>query len=112
MENKDYARIIAKNLKRLAYEHNRTQAQMSRDLGINKQTLSSWMSGYRIPRMAKIDLLCHYFNCSRNDIMEPYVPKELPSFTEKEVALIKAYREAPESRRESVRALLGIEGSD
>lgn len=109
MEFNDYSRIIAKNLKRLAYDHQKTQADISRDLGINKQTLSEWMNAKHIPRMQYIDLLCHYFNCSRSDLMEPYVPKELPSISKEEMQIVLAYRNASESRRESVRVLLNIE---
>jgi len=67
---KDYGKIIAKNLRRIFLENDKTQAQVSKDLNINKATLSSWMNGTRIPRMKNIDLLCHYFNCTRADIME------------------------------------------
>lgn len=102
------AKIIAKNLKRLAYDHNKTQAEISRDLGISKQTLSTWMNGQRIPRMSKVDLLCHYFNCKRTDILDPYVPKPLESFSAFEKNLILAYRNAPESMQDAVIVLLGL----
>lgn len=72
----DYGKIIAKNLKRIAYEHDRTQADIARDLNISKTTVSSWMNGTRIPRMKKIDLLCQYFNVKRSDIMEPHDDQE------------------------------------
>lgn len=71
MSEQEYAKIIGKNLRRIAYEHGKSQVQISKELGINKATISSWMNGTRIPRMDKIDLLCHYFNVSRTDIMEP-----------------------------------------
>ena len=54
----EYGKIIAKNLKAIMYEHKKTQADVAKDLGINKATVSSWMNGTRIPRMPKIDLLC------------------------------------------------------
>ena len=74
MSEKEYARIIGANLKRIAYEHGKSQVQMSRELKINKATISSWMNGTRVPRMDKIDLLCSYFNVKRADIMEPQSP--------------------------------------
>ena len=77
MSEKEYAKLIAKNLKRIAYENNKTQADISKDLHISKQTVSSWFRGERIPRMDKIDLLCHYFNCKRADIMEEHSEKVL-----------------------------------
>ena len=57
MNNQEYARIIAKNLRRIFYHNGKTQAEVSRALGISKATLSSWMNGTRIPRMDKIELL-------------------------------------------------------
>lgn len=70
MNEKYYGKIVGKNLRRLAYEYNKTQADISRDLNISKATISSWMNGTRIPRMKTIDRLCIYFHCSREDIME------------------------------------------
>lgn len=72
MNEQEYARVIGQNLKRLLYESGRTQTEVCADLGIKKTTMSSWVNGARIPRMDKIDLLCHYFNCKRSDIMEPH----------------------------------------
>lgn len=70
MSEQDYAKLVARNLRRIMYEHGKTQAEVAKDLNISKATLSSWMNGTRIPRMNKVDLLCHYFNCKRSDIME------------------------------------------
>ncbi len=72
MTEKEYAPMIAKNLKRIAYEHEKTQAQIAQDLGIHKATISAWMNGTRTPKMSKIDMLCRYFGCTRADIMEPH----------------------------------------
>lgn len=72
MSEQDYGRIIGANLKRLAWERRKTQADISRDLGISKATVSSWMNGTRIPRMDKIDMLCDYFSVKRSEIMEPH----------------------------------------
>jgi len=72
MSETEYGKIIAKNLRRILFEAGKTQADLSKDLKINKATISTWMNGTRIPRMDKIDLLCHYFNVSRSDIMEDH----------------------------------------
>ena len=68
----EYGKVIARNLKKIAYEHNKSQADIARDLHLNQATVSSWMLGTRIPRMDKVDLLCNYFNCKRSDIMEEH----------------------------------------
>lgn len=106
--DENIARIIAINLKRLAYEHGKSQADISRDLSISKQTLSSWMNGQRIPRMSKVDLLCHYFNCTRADILDPYVPKPLGNMTAFERNIILAYRAASDDNKRIVKFALGL----
>ena len=73
MGTQEYGKIIGKNLRRIASDVNKTQADISRDLRINKATISSWMNGTRVPRMDKVELLAHYFNVSRQDIMEESV---------------------------------------
>lgn len=78
MNNQEYAKIIAKNLRNIFYRNGKTQAEVSRALGISKATLSSWMNGTRVPRMENIDILCHYFNVSRASIMEPHTYYKVP----------------------------------
>ena len=72
MSEQEYAKIISKNLRRIMYEHGKTQADVAKDLKISKATLSSWMNGTRIPRMPNVDMLCHYFNITRVELMEEY----------------------------------------
>ena len=72
MTEKAYARLVANNLRNIALMNDKTQADIAKDLKISKATVSSWMNGTRIPRMDKVDLLCHYFNCKRADIMEDH----------------------------------------
>ena len=70
MSENEYSKIIARNLRNIAFMAGKSHADIAKDLQISKATISSWMNGTRIPRMDKIDLLCHYFNVSRADIME------------------------------------------
>ena len=58
---KEYGKVIAKNLRRIMLKANKSQADLSRELGIGKTTISAWMNGVNVPRMDKIDLLCEYF---------------------------------------------------
>ena len=111
MDSTDYASIVAKNLKRIAYEHGTTQAEIARDLCISKTTLSSWMNGARLPRMKKIDLLCKYFGCSRSDILEPYDPNKKRNYqlTPFEIKIIEAYRMADNGIKTSVKILLNVQ---
>lgn len=92
----EYAKLVARNLRRIAYENGKTQADIARDLHISKATISSWMNGTRVPRMENIDLLCHYFNCKRIDIME----EEQPEYYEnaETAALAQELLDTPEQR--------------
>lgn len=56
MDNKEYAKIIARNLNRIAAERHKTQADLIHDLKLNQGTVSTWFVGTRIPRMDKIDM--------------------------------------------------------
>ena len=69
MDTSKYNAVVSKNLKRIAYQRGKTQTDISRDLGLSKATVSSWMNGTRLPRMDKVDLLCRYLRCTREDIM-------------------------------------------
>ena len=71
MKNEEYAKIVSKNLKRLAFVADKTQADISRELRIPKASISAWMNGTRVPKIETIDLLCAYFGVEREDIMEP-----------------------------------------
>ena len=98
MTTEEYGKIIAKNLKRLAYEHQKTQAEIARDLGINKSTLSGWMNGARIPKVSKIDMLCNYFGCTRTDIMEREDAPKKDTVTDEQAELVRlALKGKPEN---------------
>jgi transcriptional regulator with XRE-family HTH domain len=86
MSTQEYGKIISKNLKELAYKHGKTQAEIAKDLKLNKATVSSWMNGTRIPRMDSIDLLAHYFNCKRSDIMEEHDDRPEGYYLDEETA--------------------------
>lgn len=94
MDAKEYAKIVAKNLRRIAVENGKQQIDIAHDLGVNKATVSSWMNGTRTPKMSKIDMLCRYFNCSRADIMEEHPQGFVTSMTltPDELAILNGYR--------------------
>ena len=77
MTNEEYSKIVSKNLRRIAFEQNKSQVEIARDLGISKKTVSAWMLGTRTPKTPKIDMLAAYFGVKRSDIMEPH-DKPLP----------------------------------
>ena len=91
MSEQEFAKILGRNLRMMMYQKDITQAQMSRELGIGKTTLSTWMNGQRMPRMDKVDMLCRYLNCSRADLMDEHHEKQA-AFTQDEMMLVVKYR--------------------
>lgn len=102
------SQTIAMNLNRLLAKSGKKQSDLSKDLDISKTTLSSWLSGYRIPRMDKIDAFCKYFNCSRADIVNPYNPKEAEILSALEKNIVRNYREADKQHKSIVLLALGL----
>lgn len=74
MTEDKYKRIFSKNLNRIMYEQGKTQADLVRDLGFDKSTVSTWCNGTRLPRMDKVDQLAQYFRCLRSDLIEDKSP--------------------------------------
>ena len=97
MTEKEYAQVIAKNLKRIAFERDKTQAQIAQELKIHRATLSAWMNGTRTPKMSKIDMLCRYFGCKRSDIMEPHSDSHIYYFDDTD-QIAKIIRDNPTMR--------------
>lgn len=114
VREEEYAKTVAKNLKRLLYEHEKTQADLSRDLKIAKTTVNGWIRGQRTPKMPTIDLLCQYFGCDRTDIIEIHDRQRLEVPTEgayhlspSEVLLVEYYRRLNANGKE--RALTALD---
>lgn len=111
MTSTEYGKILSKNLKRIAYENQKTQADIARDLGLKQVTVSSWMNGTRVPRMDKIDLLCHYFNCKRSDLMEEHPDGSKVDFvvSDQERNFIIEFRKADDLTKQMMLRLLKTE---
>ena len=70
MSEEEYKKAFSKNLRAYTEANGKTQADIVKDLGFNKSTVSTWFNGIKIPRMDKIDALCNYFGISRSDLIE------------------------------------------
>ena len=89
----NFNEIFSKNLRRIMYDRNITQAQMSKELDIPKTTISSWMNGKRVPKMDMFDRLCTYLNCRRSDLMEEKAPDTtIMRVTEQERKMLEYWR--------------------
>lgn len=89
INEKEFNKIVAQNLRNLIYERDKNQATVAKELGINKATLSSWMNGTRTPKMANIDMLCEYFGVPRSAIMEPSPHRKTQHISEDQAQLIQ-----------------------
>lgn len=94
MNEQEYNKAVAANLRRIMYERDKTQADMARDLGIKKGTISTWMNGKHMPRMDKIDMMCKYLNCKRSDLLEVDKERKTTKISEEQAQLIQLTMQA------------------
>ena len=65
----ELAKTIGRNITKRLIEKDKTQQDMCNDLGWKKGTVSAWVNGTRMPKMDKIDIMCKYFGCDRDDLL-------------------------------------------
>lgn len=65
----DLAKTIGRNITNHLIMKEKTQQDMCNDLKYSKATVSAWVNGTRTPKMDRIDEMCRYFNCTREDLM-------------------------------------------
>lgn len=111
INEKEYRKVIAQNLRNIMHEQQKTQAEVARDLNINKATLSSWMNGTRTPKMTSIDMLCDYFKVSRSAIMEIDGARKTTRVTSERAELVQlAMQASPENVHLVLETLKRLEG--
>ena len=64
-----FVEVLAKNIRRLLEEQDKSQADLARYLGVSKTAVTKWVRGLSDPRIDKVDKMCEFFNCSRADLM-------------------------------------------
>ena len=104
--------IFRRNLNRLFAESGRQKKELAAFVGVNDNTVTSWVSGRKVPRMDKIDRICAFFHAQRKDLILPEVPpaEAALSLTEAERALVRKYRALDERGQAAVGAVLESEG--
>lgn len=70
MDQTEFKKLFAKNLRRVMAEREKTQYDIAAALDVSQPSVSTWMTGKKVPRMEKIDALCSYLNCRRSDLLE------------------------------------------
>lgn len=102
---------IAKNIKRFRKEKGMTQEQLGYYLNVAKTTVSTWELGTSLPDAEKLFQICFILCVSLSDMYGgDTVAREDKLLSRTESEIVDAYRRAPEGRKDSVRALLDVEG--
>lgn len=70
MDQENFKKLFAKNLRRILVEREKTQADIAFSLGVSRPTVSTWTNAKKVPNMETIDRLCAYLHCQRSDLME------------------------------------------
>lgn len=65
--------VMASNIKRLMHLRGKDRNDVCRDLGIKYTTFTDWINAKTYPRIDKIEMMAHYFNVSKSDLVEEYV---------------------------------------
>jgi transcriptional regulator with XRE-family HTH domain len=111
----DFARVFSKKLRHFINVKQKTQEEVASAIGVSGATVSFWCKGQRIPRMDKIDKLCHLFGCSRDDLLtDESKPKEITpmiDMTTEDALLIEWYHGTGEHNRDLIRRMMAYENA-
>jgi len=74
MGNKE---VLANNLKYYMDKHNVTRNDLVDDLNIAYMTISDWINAKTYPRIDKVEMLAHYFQIEKSDLIEYHGNKSI-----------------------------------
>lgn len=72
MSEKELKEIFSANLRRLLDEHDKSQADLRRYMGVSSATASDWCNGKKIPRADKLRDICIWLHCEMSDLLGEY----------------------------------------
>lgn len=91
--------IFAKNLRLQLDKAEMTQVELAKRLQVGTTSVYNWCSGIKIPRMDKIDKMCHIFGCKRSDLITDSYSAPNTEINEKALELYRQYQNlSPENR--------------
>ena len=102
---------IASSISYYRRKNHMTQAALAECLSVKPTTVSTWERGVSLPDAETLFKICSVFHLSLSTLCQANSDKFDTSpfyFDQDELDLVKAYRNASESRKESVRTLLNI----
>lgn len=74
MSEKELKEIFSANLRRLLDEHDKSQADLRRYMGVSSATASDWCNGKKIPRADKLQAICTWLQCDMSELLGEYRP--------------------------------------
>lgn len=77
MNQEEFKKLFAKNLRRVMLEREKGQTDVSKALGVSQPTVSTWMTAKKVPKMETVDRLCTYLDCRRSDLLEEHAAAPL-----------------------------------
>lgn len=72
MSEERIRKIFAERLKYYMETRGKQPVDIVNDLKLPFSTVSSWLSGQKLPRMGKIELLASYLGCEKSRLCEQY----------------------------------------
>lgn len=79
----EYKQKIAENIAALLKEKGYSQQDLADALGVNKSTVSAWVSGKKTPRMDKVEDMAAIFHCTITDVLGYTQQEETDDFRDR-----------------------------
>ena len=96
---------IGIRIRKFRKKRNMTQKDLAKKIGVSNSRISNWEQGINRPDADMLVAICNALEVSPSDLLDLYLPFD--TVNEKEVALVKAYRENP-SLQNAVDLILGL----
>ena len=110
MTEEKFSILFGKNLARYMQQHNVSQNELARRLGVSPTSVNNWCQGLKTPRMDKVDKICRLFGIRRVDLIAESAPdpdrKAISNFDDSlssnEQALLECYRSLNDSGKKAM----------
>ena len=108
---------IGERIKRLRNEKHLTALQVAEKCGISENAISMYENGHRSPSVKTARILCDLFNVDMDYLYcESDVRRKVDltgtyanHVSSEEIAMILAFRNAPENIQQSIKLMLGVQ---
>ena len=72
--------ILAKNIRYLMEQKQKTRPELCEALGVKYTTFCDWVNAKTYPRIDKIELMANYFGISKSDLVENHEDEKQPTY--------------------------------